>query len=267
MTPEWIINEPADVYHAKADKYLSSHHLADFRHCPLLFHKKRTGEIPAIESSGFAVGRAAHALVLEGREKYNSEYIIGGPINPRTKKAFGSGTKAFQEWAETQVKSVISAEDAATIEKMYASVQNHKVASLLFRMGWPEAVVRAEYCGVQCQIRIDYLRPIEQTYGVVDFKTCDDLTWFEYDAKKYGYIHQLAFYRGVLAKYHSFEDVPVYIVAVEKSEPFRCGVWEVPEELLYRAQIENEEAIANLIKCSVDNVWPTGYEELRSFKV
>jgi hypothetical protein len=34
----------------------------------------------------------------------------------------------------------------------------------------------------------------------VDLKTCDDLTWFEADSRRYGYAHQLAFYRAVLKK-------------------------------------------------------------------
>ncbi|MFA6716498.1 MAG: hypothetical protein WCS27_14045 [Victivallaceae bacterium] len=43
--PDYIIIEPAEEYHAKRDRFLSSHALADFRNCPELFHKKETGDI------------------------------------------------------------------------------------------------------------------------------------------------------------------------------------------------------------------------------
>ena len=59
----------------------------------------------------------------------------------------------------------------------------------------------------------------------MDLKTCDDLTWFEADARKLGYLHQMAFYRAVLAQVLDGLLVPVHIIAVEKKEPFRCGVW------------------------------------------
>ena len=67
----------------------------------------------------------------------------------------------------------------------------------LLEYGEPEGVVRADYCGMPCQIRMDWFEP---HHGIVDLKTCDDLTWFEADARRYGYAHQLAFYRAVLAQ-------------------------------------------------------------------
>lgn len=36
--PNLLIQEPAETYHAAAKDFLSSHRLADFRRCPLLYH-------------------------------------------------------------------------------------------------------------------------------------------------------------------------------------------------------------------------------------
>ena len=41
-------------------------------------------------------------------------------------------------------------------------------------------MVRAEYGGVACQARIDWLNPIDGR-GIVDLKTCDNLDDFERD--------------------------------------------------------------------------------------
>ena len=101
----------------------------------------------------------------------------------------------------------------------------------------------------------------------MDFKTCDDLTWFESDARRYGYHRQMAFYRAVLAQPLGGLLAPVYLVAIEKREPFRCGVWRVSEDTLAIAQRENEAAIRRLAACREQNHWPTGYEEIRVLDV
>jgi len=92
--------EPADEYHARAGEYLSSHQLLDFIACPWLYRKKQLGLIDEPESSAYLLGRAAHCRILEGRDAYEAQFAIGGPINPRTKKPFGKETKAFRDWCE-----------------------------------------------------------------------------------------------------------------------------------------------------------------------
>jgi hypothetical protein len=106
---------------------------------------------------------------------------------------------------------------------------------------------------------MDFFNP---DYGIIDLKTCDDLTWFEADARRYGYTYQLAFYRSVLREASS-KNCPVYIIAVEKKEPYRCGVWHVSKTALSFAESENKAAIGRLKKCRAQNIWPTGYEEIR----
>ena len=48
----FLIREPAEVYHRNAANFLSSHFLADFRKCPLLYHRKRCGLIPDQDRPG-----------------------------------------------------------------------------------------------------------------------------------------------------------------------------------------------------------------------
>jgi hypothetical protein len=256
--------ESAEDYHAKAVRFLSSHQLLDFMKCPWLHRKKRVGLIEATDSASYVIGRAAHARILEGRDAYEAAFALGGPLNPKTGKPFGSGTKAFSEWAETQGKPVLSHEQVALIEQMASGVAMNDEAVDLLLYGRSEGVVRAEYCGTPCQIRIDWVHPHR---GIVDFKTCDDLTWFEADARRYGYHRQMAFYRAVLAKAIDGMLVPVHLVAVEKKEPFRCGVWRVSDDTLTIAQRENEAAIRRLLSCRERDEWPTGYEEIRVLDV
>jgi hypothetical protein len=66
---------------------------------------------------------------------------------------------------------------------MADGVRANGLAVDLLSEGVPEGVVRAEYCGVPCQSRMDWFDPHR---GIADLKTCDDLMWFEADARRYG---------------------------------------------------------------------------------
>jgi hypothetical protein len=272
----FLIREPAAEYHDKAKMYLSSHALADFRRCPLLFWKRKQGLILDEDRPAYLLGRAAHVLILEGGARFDEEYAVGGPINPRTGKPFGTATQAYAEWAATQGKPVVTDEQYQLISCMKAGVEDNPTAVELLAEGMAEGVVRTEYCGTPCQSRLDWFNPQR---GIVDLKTCDDLTWFEADARRYGYAHQMAFYRAVLnvemrnpvrlsyadGQFDSMGGIPVHIIAIEKKEPFRCGVWQLSEQTLAVAQRDNEVAIERLKQCGASNSWPTGYEEVRVF--
>ena len=70
--------EPADVYHARAADHLTSHQLADFRKCPLLYRNKQLGLIEDEDRPAYRLGRAAHTLILEGRDRFEARYAVGG---------------------------------------------------------------------------------------------------------------------------------------------------------------------------------------------
>lgn len=121
--PDWLIIEPAETYHAKASENLSSHQLADFRKCPSLYWKKHSGLISDKDSAAYAFGRAAHTLILEGRDAFEREYAIGGPINPKTGKPFGSSTGAYASWlAESGKQAAVTGDESITLELMEQSV-------------------------------------------------------------------------------------------------------------------------------------------------
>ena len=80
---EFLIREPADDYHSRSGEFLSSHLLGDYRSCPLLYHRKRCGLIPDEDRPAYLVGRAAHTVILEGKEAFRRTYAVGGPVNRR----------------------------------------------------------------------------------------------------------------------------------------------------------------------------------------
>lgn len=259
---DWIIQEPAELYHAqsKSGKFMSSHMLGDFRSSPLLYRKKVLGQIDEKSSSAYAFGTAAHKLILEGRSAFDEEYIVSdGPINEKTGETFGKNTKAYASWLAQQTKEIISTEDFGTCVKFQHSVWANAVACNLLAAGCAEGVVRADLEGVPCQIRMDWFNP---EHGLVDLKTCAELKWFESDCRRYGYILQLAFYRSIIRQVTG-ETVPVRIIAVEKCEPFACGVFRLTPELLDQAEMINKAALVRYKQCQETGLWPTGYEQER----
>jgi hypothetical protein len=257
-----FINEPDEVYHAKGAHYLSSHQLMDFIKCPFLHHQKKLGLVVEKETEAYRVGKAAHVRILEGRDTFQERYCMDWPCNADGEPMDGR-TKAVKEWKAKQVKYPIQPKDSAMIEQMAMGVGMSDAAVERIAYGLAEGVVRVDYCGLPCQIRIDWFNPL---YGIVDLKTCDDLTYFEADARRYRYLTQLAFYQAVL-KEAAGVLVPVFLIAVEKKTPFRCGVWRVSDDSLAAARRDNEAAIERLISCRTENVWPTGYEEIRLLDV
>ena len=78
--------------------------------------------------------------------------------------------------------------------------------------------------------------------------------------------HQFALYQNVLDQVIG-KIVPVYVIAVEKQEPYRCGVWQVNSETLLLARAEIEAAIERLKVAKAVDQWSTGYEELRILNI
>jgi len=262
-----LLDVPEEAYHEAARKreFTSSHYLALFRRCPRLYHEEMIGLAPRKDTVAFSIGRAAHVAILEGTDEFESRFVVADPpVNERTGAPYGSDTKKFAEWAAQFDRPVVSTADFGVIKNMRLSVLEHPEAGKLFDDGgYPEGTVRvAEFCGLPCQIRIDWFHP---RFGIVDLKTCSDIERFVFDARDYGYIHQLAFYRSVLgAAFPQAAGAPVTIVAVEKQPPYRCGVWRIAPLSLARAAGENADGLARLASALESGSWPTGYETPRT---
>ena len=201
--PDWTTVEKEGDYNfrSKIGEVMSSGMLKKFRDCPYHYHQVVTGQVKEKDSTAYRFGRAVHKIVLEGVTAFNKAFAVGGPVNPKTGKNFGVGTQAHDAWLAEKGYSreqVITEEEADVLVKMYKMTRAHPLAASFLDFGWPELVVRADLFGVPCQIRMDWLtHDAAGNFAIIDLKTTADLTYFESDARRYGYFHQLAFYRDV----------------------------------------------------------------------
>jgi hypothetical protein len=278
-----LIDEPFEVYHAKREEYLTSHDLRAFVRCPRLYHLQKTGALttdPNKTSSELILGSAAHKLILEGRQAFDKCYAVGAPINERTGKEYGRDTQAFAKWIEEQrvnkgsMVEFITTEQWYVVSNMAYAVSKHVEAQTLLQHGVAERVLRSDFCGIPVQSRLDWFTEIGETPVIVDLKTCCDLDSFEYDAKKFMYGIQFAFYqqillRAVFDEYDVDNAIPakVYAIAVEKKEPFRCGVFEVSDVTLGYFHTKLTAAIESLKECQRAGEYPTLYETLRILNI
>lgn len=190
--------------------------------------------------------------------------MSSGPVSPKTGEPFGKLTKAYKEWAAAQKRPVVSSEDYGFMLKLRTSVWLNPVANSLLEHGFAEGTIRTQINGEPCQIRMDWCNPdFNGKCVIADLKTCENLSFFESDARKYGYPEQLAFYRRVFAEASGGIHPEMYFIAVEKREPCRCGVWKLTDVLLDQANTENLNAIGRLKECRRTATWPTLFEEER----
>ena len=263
MKEPYFIDVPAKQYHADAasGRYLSSHNLAQFRACPLTYSLMMTGKLKRPESPALAFGRACHVYTLEGHDVWQRDFLVSDvPINERTGQAYQRTSQKWQEFMAKQSKEVVSCKEFEMIEQMAQSVWNHPDAKQLLEHGEAECTIRVEdFCGLPVQVRLDWFNG---DFGIVDLKTTSDLPGFESEARKFGYGFQLALYRAVLEKV-SGRKFPVYLIASEKTAPYRAATFKYADEVLDLAEAENEKAIAELIQCREKNEWYTRFRETR----
>lgn len=278
--PNWLLDMTADEYHAatKRNEFTTSHRLNLFRKCPALYKKTIDGEIVEGDTAAFAFGRATHVYIIEGKEKFDAEYVVSdGPINEKTGKPYGKLTAAYAKWAAEQPKPVVGTEDFAMLQKMREAVHAHPVAKDLLASGIAEGTIRTTWDGEPVQARLDWFDPERNL--VVDLKTCADVDRFGYDIRDFGYIPQMAFYARCVCLARGGESDATatgfpacYLVAVEKKEPFRVSVVNIVALTLADAVFQHmggeswrDDACAmvdELKRCRETGVWPTRYEKV-----
>jgi len=257
--------EPYDTYHAYRERFLTSHQLIAFARNPLLYRKQKLGLVAERDSEDFRFGRAAHVYILEGRDKFHADWIVGGPINPKTNAPYGPETKAYAEWRASQPKPTISDEQHSLLLGMDAGVRSNEDARSLLESGVVERSLRSQLHGFELQARFDWIGG--PAVELCDLKTCADLDDFEDDLWRYCYPWQQAFY--LLVAHAAGIKLPLVsnLIAIEKQEPFRCGVFRLPAATIKRCQVELKAALYALREANANpDMWPTGAEQVRTVR-
>lgn len=261
--------EDEPTYHGRAGEYLTSSLLKSFDRSPMLYYKLVNGlvEKKSPTNDAFLLGSAVHCRFLEPLE-YRTRYKVlelDGPINEKTGEPYGIRTKAHESWASQlpEGTQVLTSSQADLVKAMSDSLWSVETLPV----GEVEAVLRCDdVMGLPGQCKFDHIRITSDEIIVHDVKTCQDIDWFEQDAKKYKYDIQLGWYYLVLK--HCGYDLPVtwFWHVVEKQEPFRAGLWECAPSAIYHAKKRVADLVDHVMECMENDYWPTGYEEPRQYR-
>jgi PDDEXK-like domain of unknown function (DUF3799) len=250
-------------------QYMSSHMLELFRFSPRQCQWKMQGLIPSTTAPHYEFGKAFHCYLLEGLSEFHTRYEVAeGPINPKTGSPYGRDTKAYGTWFEEITaagKQVVSGDEYTQLQMMAESV-NETAARDLFAYGLPEVTIRGQLYGVSCQSRLDWFN--RDTCSIVDLKSTERLERFEKDFHRFGYARQAAFYRGMADGLLLGRSIEVYIVVVEKAEPYRTQVYQLTSATLGDADEEIQQSMLQyrqlVASVGFDRPWPLSLKYGRS---
>jgi len=206
------------------------------------------------------VGEATHAAVLEP-ERFAKGYV------PRPEFEGHHNSNKYKEaraaWeAGHQGDVVLSLDEFSMCEHMRDAAWAHPAArALLDGKGSNEVMVMWSDPGTQipCKARLDRFTALKGDSIIVEVKTARDASaWrFGYDAAKYGYHEQAAWYRRGLRVLEPKERRHLTI-ALEKEPPWGVAVYEIDKECLDASEGRLQELVFKYAECVANGVWP-GY--------
>lgn len=258
------IKELAETYHSKSgdgitEGYLRSHVLIDYIKNQKLWQRiYKDKAVIKEQSESMKKGTAMHRCVLERGADFVNDYYVGYPINPKTNKEYGAETIKVQEYLSNlpKDKPFISTDEMKDILKINEIVKNNKEVRLMLKDSFNERVIRTQFEGVNCQIRIDAFNP---SLGIVDFKKTRCMNSFLKDADKFGYWYQAGFYSKIF-EVATGENVPFNWVVAEDAEPFEVCVFSLENQHLEYAKKLVVESLLQFKESIKNNQFLTGRE-------
>ena len=276
--------------------YLRNSYLKKLSICPASAQIETNGTTTAL-----TIGRASHALILEGEAAFNKEFMVAPADAPKkptsaqinAKKPSAAAVHSIQWWNQFNTlahgKEIISAEDYAMLQGMDRAVKTHPFAKTLLAEGVSEQTVVAdiEVDGemIRCKSRPDRT-PSTKMACMIDLKSCADASYrgFLNACYRFSYFHQAADYiecynsaLEVMINEHGWsreENPPMdafVFIAIEKEPPYRCEVYTLQGDnnLLIQGREDFYMNLRTEVQCRKQGFYPhyldAGAQELLPF--
>lgn len=222
-------------------------------------HYRTYRDTPPPVTPAFRQGGYAHALSLEGPEAAAERFAVQPEGIDRRTKQGKAAAAAFE--AEAAGKIILTAAEAAPVAGMAAAVAAHPLIPALLEgaevelsMIWTDPATAAP-----CKGRADAARLADGVF--LDLKTTLDASpaAFARAALNYGYHVQAAAYTAGAAVL-GFEVRDFLVLCVEKTPPFCCAVYRLPDAALELGAKRWADACRAYAECLERGTWP-GYPE------
>jgi hypothetical protein len=223
------------------------------------------------DTEALSLGRHVHTAVLEPELFATSVVEWTGGLTGKGEHSMRRGTKAHKDFmadADAKGFEVLTSDEMKTCSSVHAAVHgNADVAQMLETSDKEVSIFWQHRFGLACKMRADILRTGSIPL-LADLKTCQDASpdAFARAAAKYEYHVQLGMYQaGVKALIG--QEVPVYIIAAEKTPPFDCVVYEVPQQALDVGRGVFEDRLLRVAKCRESGKWPGAGEGIETLEL
>jgi hypothetical protein len=197
------------------------------------------------ETLAMRLGSGVHALVLD-------QPVVLFP-----------GRRAGEKWDQFQAANagavILNQREWAEAFAMASSILRHKEAATLLLDGTTrEELIEWSFLGRACSSRVD----ARSRYHLAELKTARTSKpgLFARDAIRMHYHGQCAFYDAANVATGGEPFANVYVIAVEKTDPFPVTVYRLTERALERGRQTNRLWFEQLLACESANEWP-GYAE------
>ncbi|MCL4683076.1 MAG: PD-(D/E)XK nuclease-like domain-containing protein [Rhodocyclaceae bacterium] len=215
-------------------------------------HYRAYLDIGRKETPSLMFGTAAHVRLLEPQD-FAQRYVVAPPGDRRT--------KAYKDFeAANAGKAILTADEAAAIERIAANVDAHQGAAALLRRGLKEVTLiwQDAETGIWIKARPDCLAISLDTGVCLDLKTTEDASpnAFVRACASYSYDLQAAVYLDGLREVFG-RDFDFCFLPAEKSEPHGVALYGAPEDMLESGRRKFRRALRQLAECRQTNTWPS----------
>lgn len=205
-----------------------------------------------------AFGTATHLMILEGEERFFSEYVM----KPRD---MNFSTKDGIAWkAANPGRKIITEADLDTIRAMHKALLANPDTNRCFTGGQPEvtAVIKDKETGLWLKTRPDYLRPSL----ALNYKTArNSARWlWPSEAWRRGHHVSAAVCVDVLATLG--RTVNYCFVVQEKTPPYLASLRVLDDVFLSAGRMVYRNALRRFAECLARNDWP-GYPGVETVKL
>lgn len=233
--------ESSAEYHASPA--IGSGDVRDFIRSPKLFHDKREGLVPTLESLALQFGSLTHLAILEP-ERFRQSIAI-------KPEDMSFATKDGKAWrAAHEGRTIITQADYCTIHMMQQRMPDG--VRRVLSTGKSEVTVRNEINGLAVQCRADHWN--EEDGIIYDLKSIGAIEDVEREIYKCGYHIQAEFYRRVIAAETGLKPAFVLLFA-EKAFPFRWRIVELDPDYQQIADDAIDGALHGIVARMKSGCW------------
>lgn len=215
-------------------------------------------------SKALRLGSYIHSIVLEGDEVTQKRYaVLPEGIDRRTK----DGKAAYEAFMKLHADATILTDDEAQTGASVAKAVRAKMSAMGISFKQTEVMFSVELePGVSIKSAIDaigddgYLYDIKTTEDASSAGFLSAVRSYRYNLQAYFYLYAHSLWSGQRAKGFRF-------IAVEKSAPYECAVYELGTELMAYALIDFERALTLYRSCLAFGEYPGYPDEVQTIDI